>query len=377
MPSKSIFVVAMLFVLVLVVALCINLHNNTELESILEDSVKAELLAVCFGASEVVSEHLDMFKAINSEDDIDRHREKFDAMIAKLQRLRDSTKVKYIYVLKKIGDRYYFIFDTDQEAIDGHDDSDPDTEGIVTEYTDIAEVHLKAFAGESSVGIMNARDEWGSYNTGAIPLHDPESGQVAGVIGIDIDDVFIGRAKQTAFSNVVLLAVVMALSMAVLFAVLFLLVRYNASMQAKLYRIANHDAITGLVNRYYLFNYLERKSRSFSASSPPFAVFFVDLDNFKRVNDSAGHDAGDELLRNIAAFLGASRQGHAASIQNPGNPGGDTLDAVTARIGGDEFLQITPGVASEEEAAAAAREMLAGFQAQDALQPFIRDFEVG
>ncbi|MDR1934493.1 MAG: diguanylate cyclase, partial [Candidatus Accumulibacter sp.] len=40
-------------------------------------------------------------------------------------------------------------------------------------------------------------------------------------------------------------------------------------------------------------------------------------------------------------------------------------------------LQITPGVASEEEAAAAAREMLAGFQAQDALQPFIRDFEVG
>ncbi|MDR1709922.1 MAG: GGDEF domain-containing protein [Candidatus Accumulibacter sp.] len=377
--NRTIAAVAALFALVLVAAMVLNQRNNAKLEDILEDSVRAELLATCFGASEAVYEHVNLFQAINAEEDIDRHREEFDVTIARLRQLRDSinangaANVKYIYVLKKIEDKYYFIFDTDDEAIAGHDDGDPATEGIVTEYGDIATVHLDAFAGKASAGIMNARDEWGSYNTGAVPLLDPENAsRVIGIVGVDIDDTYIKRSKQTASSNAILLALVMAVSMGVLLVVLIFMIRRNTAMQEDLYYIANHDAVTGLYNRYFLFAHLKEKSAAFSESSPPFAIFFVDLDNFKRVNDGAGHDAGDDLLRAISEFLCEFQNEHAA----PGDDD-DVIGPITARIGGDEFLLITPGAPAKEAAAALARAMLDGFQSRENLKPTIRDYGIG
>jgi diguanylate cyclase (GGDEF)-like protein len=380
--NNAILVVGLLFAFVLAATMYLTLRNNAKLESILEDSVKAELLAVCFAAGEIVLEHKEAFSAINDEDDIDRYRKEFDSAIAGLRLLRDrisandSVNVKYIYALKKIGGKYYFIFDTDEEAIEHHDDGDPATEGVVTEYTEIAKVHLDAFAGQSSVD-MNAKDQWGSYHTGTLPLRDPESGQVIGVIAIDIDDNFIRRFQQTSASAATFLAVIMAASMSALLFTLILLISRHDSMQTELYRMANHDAITGLPNRHNLFHYLERKSQILSTSFPPFAMFFVDLDNFKQVNDSAGHDAGDELLRNISAFLISSQQDDVSRLRNSEDPDDHALDAITARIGGDEFLQITPGVTNEEDAVAVAAGMLKNFQAQSALKPFIQDFGIG
>jgi diguanylate cyclase (GGDEF)-like protein len=377
--NSTILVVAALFMLVLAATLYLIQRNNAKLGGILEESVKSELLAVCFAASEVVYDHIELFKAINAEKDIDRHREEFNALMARLHSLRhsvsanDNVNVKYIYALKKIGNRYFFVLDTDPEALKEHDEGDPDG-GFVTEYTDIAKVHLDAFAGRPNAGIMNAVDEWGSYNTGAVPLRDPETNQVVGVLAVDIDDAFVERSRQTAIATMTLLAVVMTISMGALLAVLVLLIRRNAAMQADLYRIANHDLVTGLPNRYYLFNYLKGKSGIFSTESMTFAVFFIDLDNFKRVNDGAGHDAGDELLRKISEFLSRSQQDYVSGARNPG---GQALDAITGRIGGDEFLQITPGVANETEAAVLARDLLESFQAQDALKPFLQDFGVG
>jgi diguanylate cyclase (GGDEF)-like protein len=378
--NKTILAVAALFALVITATMYLTWRNNARLEGILEESVKSELLAVCFAASEIIADHVELFNAINAEEDIDKYREEFDATMNWLNLLRDSlsannnVNVKYIYALKKIDGRYFFIFDTDQEALEGHDDDDPGTAGIVTEYADIAKVHLDAFAGNPGAGIMNATDEWGSYNTGAVPLRDPKTGQVIGVIGVDIGDTFIKRFKQTAAVTATLLAVVMTVSLSALLTVLILLVRHNTAMQADLYRIANHDTITGLPNRHYLFNYLQGKN---GLPSMAFAVFFIDLDNFKQVNDGAGHRTGDELLYDIAEFLNRSQQECLSCVRNPEKSSDPALDAITARIGGDEFLQIMPGVTNETEAAALARNLLADFQAQSALKPFIRDFGVG
>jgi diguanylate cyclase (GGDEF)-like protein len=377
-----IFMVAALFALVSVATLYLTGRNNTRLEGILEESVKSELLAVGFAASEAVASHIELFKAINSEEDIDRYREEFDATMARLHLLRDSVStnndvnVKYIYTLKRIDGKYFFIFDTDPEALAEHDNGDPDG-GFVTEYTEIDPVHLDAFAGKPSAGIMNAADEWGSYNTGAVPLYDPESGQVIGVLGVDISDTFIQRFRRTATVTASLLAVLMIVSLSALFSVLVLLVRRNTAMQADLYRIANHDTITGLPNRRYLFDYLKKKSGLLSTKSTTFAVFFVDLDNFKRVNDSVGHAAGDKLLREISEFLSRSQEDCLSCVRDPVNPGDRALDAITARIGGDEFLQIMPGVANETDAIAISRNLLASFQTQSAFEPFIQNCEVG
>jgi diguanylate cyclase (GGDEF)-like protein/PAS domain S-box-containing protein len=84
---------------------------------------------------------------------------------------------------------------------------------------------------------------------------------------------------------------------------------------------ASHDALTGLINRRELDNRLAEALRSAHDQQGPHALLYMDLDQFKRVNDACGHGAGDRLLRDVTGLL----QGHVRA--------GDTI----ARLGGDEF----------------------------------------
>jgi diguanylate cyclase (GGDEF)-like protein len=96
----------------------------------------------------------------------------------------------------------------------------------------------------------------------------------------------------------------------------------NAAWEEKLYQHAHYDALTGLPNRLVLNDWLGQELARARRDDAQLAVFFMDLDRFKNVNDSLGHAAGDELLRQLARTL---------------------LDCVTAtdlvvRLGGDEFV---------------------------------------
>ena len=103
-------------------------------------------------------------------------------------------------------------------------------------------------------------------------------------------------------------------------------------LAARLRHQAMHDALTGLPNRTLFRSRIEASL----AEHAPFAVLFVDLDHFKVVNDSLGHDAGDRLLTTIALRLRAAL-GHAEG-------------AVVARLGGDEFGIFVPTEAVDPEA---------------------------
>jgi diguanylate cyclase (GGDEF)-like protein/PAS domain S-box-containing protein len=103
----------------------------------------------------------------------------------------------------------------------------------------------------------------------------------------------------------------------------------NRAFQERLHHEATHDALTGLPNRRRMQDALGTSLRD-----DPVAVLFVDLDGFKPVNDAHGHEAGDELLRQVAERL-------SACVRT-----GDVL----ARVGGDEFVVLMPGVTAPGDA---------------------------
>lgn len=110
---------------------------------------------------------------------------------------------------------------------------------------------------------------------------------------------------------------------------------------------ASHDAMTGLPNRPHFMKRLDQAVAEARSTSAPFAVLFVDLDRFKLVNDSLGHQAGDALLREAGERLDETMRRSA--------PGWDGRPAVVARFGGDEFVALLPGAGVEEAAAMAER----------------------
>ncbi len=102
--------------------------------------------------------------------------------------------------------------------------------------------------------------------------------------------------------------------------------------------LATHDALTGLPNRTLILDRVEQMLARSARNQSPVAALFIDLDNFKDVNDSLGHGVGDQLLRAVAARLsGVIREADALG-----------------RLGGDEFVVI-----SEELSLAAGPELIA------------------
>ena len=126
------------------------------------------------------------------------------------------------------------------------------------------------------------------------------------------------------------------------FIVTFRNVTAATRMSRELSYHANHDALTGLLNRRVFDTRLERAVASAAELGCRHALLYFDLDRFKSVNDTGGHVAGDELLRQLAVLLRRQLREH------------DTL----ARVGGDEFAMLLENC-TEPRAAAVATKILA------------------
>ena len=123
---------------------------------------------------------------------------------------------------------------------------------------------------------------------------------------------------------------------------------------------ATHDALTGLPNRAALLPALQQAVVQWRADpTRHFALMFLDFDRFKQVNDTLGHAAGDELLRQIAARLqsalrdgGDGRAPDALAHRSTGEP------VTAARLGGDEFVVLLTGLHDPGDASAVADRLL-------------------
>lgn len=105
-------------------------------------------------------------------------------------------------------------------------------------------------------------------------------------------------------------------------------------LEAQLAHRALHDPLTGLANRTLFFDRLRQAMQQARRDRRQVALVMLDLDQFKSVNDLHGHQAGDDVLRKVAARLARGLRGT------------DTV----ARIGGDEFAWVLPGVSGRQSA---------------------------
>ena len=123
--------------------------------------------------------------------------------------------------------------------------------------------------------------------------------------------------------------------------------------EERIRQLAYYDALTGLPNRFLFTEHLTKALGHAERHGRHVAIMFIDLDHFKRVNDTLGHAAGDELLKVISNRLSESiRKLDAVSrADGPGNS--------IARLGGDEFIVMVDDLHGPSDAASAARRLTA------------------
>ena len=120
-------------------------------------------------------------------------------------------------------------------------------------------------------------------------------------------------------------------------------VTLDKQAEEKVRELARFDSLTGLPNRNMFLGELDRAIARGRRHDAPFAVYFIDLDRFKTINDTLGHSAGDDLLKAMAARLrGAVRD-----------------NDLVARLGGDEFVVLLEGDANAADLSAIAHMLLA------------------
>lgn len=152
-----------------------------------------------------------------------------------------------------------------------------------------------------------------------------ESGAPIGFIGVYVDQTGSLSQISTMMAELVLsLGVILSLMFGIPGAALWLSTRQKDHAEARLRFLAHHDPLTGLPNRAAFQAELSAVCASARTDGRNIALHYIDLDRFKSVNDTLGHDAGDQLLREVALRL--------RRVMGPSD--------IAARLGGDEFVVV-------------------------------------
>lgn len=122
-------------------------------------------------------------------------------------------------------------------------------------------------------------------------------------------------------------------------------ISHRKAAEEKIHQLAYYDVVTGLPNRSMFLERLHQTLSHAQRDRDKVNLIFLDLDNFKDVNDTQGHDVGDKLLRSVAERLSACLRD----------------SDVLARLGGDEFVVVCPSVDTQESVATVVQRLLAIF----------------
>lgn len=287
-----------------------------------------------------------------------------------LRRMRKAVPdIHYLYTLVADGREVRFVLDAADPGSKTATGT-ADQSGVWEPYRHDSPALQQALGRPGTPGQVSAdesptSDEWGTFMTGLAPILD-RSGRQMGVVGVDVDaSNYLARLRRAR--ERLLLGLLPAAALTVIFGCVFYRVRLRGLMDAhtayvseqaarlaaeQLAADSQKDRLTGLASRGLLTERLEAAlTRVQQNEQSSVALLFLDFDRFKLLNDSLGHEAGDELLRCIAERLRSSlRWRDSEATEAQGN--------LICRFGGDEFIILLNDVRAPEAAVTIATRLL-------------------
>jgi diguanylate cyclase (GGDEF)-like protein len=331
-----------LAVLVAVVVALSLLYRGLVFDAMVESESHASVAITKTFANAVWPAHADFVKRAGS---LDRatlaDRPEIAALEHELRRLADGLPIVKVKIYNLNG---LTVFSTDARQIGEDKAPNPGFRRARDGYPASNLTYRERF--DSWEGELAERHILATY----VPVHVYEAAPVEAVLEVysDVTEL-VARMERSQWT---ILGAVLGGMAAVYLAMQLMLARYHrllrdkererAAQEERIRHQAYHDSLTGLPNRASFAEHLDEAMRRAKRAGWPLGLLFLDLDNFKRVNDSLGHDAGDRLLR-----VAAERIRRAVREAD-----------MLFRMGGDEFTVLLEDVRGPEEAAMVAGRVL-------------------
>ncbi|MBT4518968.1 MAG: diguanylate cyclase [Halieaceae bacterium] len=243
--------------------------------------------------------------------------------------------ILYIYTMREIDGRIYYILDTvNDDGLLRNNRSEVTSVMEEYEFNPHDELFINwlptLHAGEIDVDEEFYLDD-GDYIIGAsVPIFDSD-GSFFGILGVDFNVNLLEENLQF-FLKVAFAVVLLSFILALIIGLRVYLISANLKKtHAKLYRQAHTDFLTGAYNRRHFLAHVASETTRSKRHKHPLSLLLIDIDHFKKVNDTYGHLTGDEVLAFLVSTVKETMRGN----------------DMIARFGGEEFIILLPDTTKE------------------------------